>query len=350
MGTDDFEFEHYPEKTGRDGLRAILVIVLSAVVAAAVAVGLFFVATNAAITFASPTTVVVADDRGIEGYETPEKTTEAIENEDGTTCVPVTVQVTGIDARTETDLQNALVNQPTNTRSDAMLNIHVTCTGKGFIFNAMRDTWMDNIDCQNGTTTSAAKLNAAFARGGVVCQMLMVENIIQQPIDDAIVIDFNGFKSAIDRIGGIEITVDKDTKLGKFTYVAGTNTYMGDAALNYVQNRLSNPNADWGRNQNQRDLLLSLIKKMAQLDVVDQLAIANDLKGDVAMTSGLQDINGLVSLFNRFKDVEWSEGYIPTPESGWVGDQSVVFIDQPKLAEFREALKNGTLDEYFARN
>lgn len=305
---------------------------------------------GAALSASSPTTVNVSDNRGIEGYTKPDKTTASVEDEDGAVCEPVTNIITGIDARTDLDLQNALVNQPTDTRSDAMLIVHVTCDGKGFIFNAMRDTWMNEINCNNQASTSAAKLNAAFARGGVVCQMVMIESIIQQPIDDAIVIDFNGFRSAIDRIGGVEITVPSDTKLGKYTYAAGTHLYMGAETLNFVQNRLSNPNADWGRNQNQRDVLLSLIKKMAQLSPVEQLAIANDLKGDVAITSGLGNITDLVALFNQFKDVEWSEGYIPTPGSGWVGDQSVVFLDEVKLAEFREALKTGTLDEYFAKN
>ncbi len=350
METDDFEEKHYPKRTVRTVLTAFFAIIAAAVVLAFVVWFAISSALSVAVSIASPATVAVADDRGVEGYVMPDKTTQSIQNEDGTTCEPKTYQITGIDARTETDLQQALSGQPTNTRSDAMLNIHVTCTGKAFLFNAMRDTWMDSIDCGNGTDTYAAKLNAAFSRGGVVCQMLMVENIIQQPIDDAIVIDFNGFKHAIDRIGGIEITVEKDTTLGKFTYAAGTHTYMGDATLNNVQNRLSNPTADWGRNANQRDVLLSLIQKMAQLSPAEQLSIASDLQGDVAMTSGFKDVTGLVALFNQFKDVEWSEGYIPTPNSGWVGDQSVVFLDQPLLAEFREDLKNGTLDEYFAQH
>ncbi len=350
MQTDDFEERVYPKRTARTIIIALLAIVVASVVVAGIVWAAASALIGATVSFATPTTVAVAADRGVEGYVAPEKTTETVQGEDGTTCEPKTYQITGIDARTDTDLQRALVNLPTNTRSDAMLNIHVTCTDKVFVFNAMRDTWMESIDCGNGEPTSAAKLNASFARGGVVCQMLMIENIIQQPIDDAIVIDFNGFERAIDRIGGVEITVEEDVTLGAYTYLAGTYNYMGKASLNWVQNRLDNPRADWGRNQNQRDFLLSLVKKLGQLDPVTQFEIARDLQGDVAMTSSLGDITDLVSLFNQIKDYEWSEGYIPTPSGGWVGDQSVVFIDDAKLAEFREGLKNGTLDEYFARN
>jgi LCP family protein required for cell wall assembly len=70
-----------------------------------------------------------------------------------------------------------------------------------------RDLWIPELQ---------AKINTAYAigkekrkDGGLTLAKAVVKNVLGQPIDYAIRIDFNGFVKAIDMLGGLEINVDR---------------------------------------------------------------------------------------------------------------------------------------------
>ena len=46
--------------------------------------------------------------------------------------------------------------------------------------------------------------------GGVACTIQTVEELTNIRIDDAIVVDFNGFKDMVDAVNGVEVCIPKD--------------------------------------------------------------------------------------------------------------------------------------------
>ncbi len=53
------------------------------------------------------------------------------------------------------------------------------------------------------------KVNAAFARGGIELTKDTLQSVIGLPMDYYVIVDFDGFKSFIDALGGVDIVVDK---------------------------------------------------------------------------------------------------------------------------------------------
>ncbi|MFP3423209.1 LCP family protein, partial [Bacillus sp. SIMBA_161] len=64
-----------------------------------------------------------------------------------------------------------------------------------------RDT---RVHLASDTTESNANINAAFAKGGKDETLETVEQLLNTPIDKYATVDFDGFKDAIDEVGGID--------------------------------------------------------------------------------------------------------------------------------------------------
>lgn len=70
-----------------------------------------------------------------------------------------------------------------------------------------RDFWVPDIS--EKINTAYAIGNSKQKNGGLILTKAVVSKIIDQPIDYALVIDFDGFVKAIDLVGGVDIEVEK---------------------------------------------------------------------------------------------------------------------------------------------
>ena len=87
-----------------------------------------------------------------------------------------------------------------------------------------------------------------------------VSEITGQSIDEYMVIDFSGFKSIVDALGGIEIDVPKDLVDREypdnnwgyevFSVRRGLQTFNGERALKYARSRHST--SDFDRSERQQ--------------------------------------------------------------------------------------------------
>lgn len=124
------------------------------------------------------------------------------------------------------------------------------------------------------------KINAAHALGeskkadeGPMLAKNTVAGVLDFPIHYFIRIDFNGFKKAIDTVGGIDIYVDKplsdpeypcDKNAARscgFSLKAGQTHMNGELALKYVRCRKGTCGNDFGRAQRQQQVLVALRQK-----------------------------------------------------------------------------------------
>ncbi len=114
------------------------------------------------------------------------------------------------------------------------------------------------------------KMNAAYAKGGMP---LLKETLLLNfgvDIDGCFEVDFEGFKSIIDLMGGvdIELTLEEAEHLNVsygFTLTEGMNHLNGEEALGY--SRIRKIGSDYARTNRQRKVLKSVIANCKNLSL-----------------------------------------------------------------------------------
>ncbi|WP_306358012.1 MULTISPECIES: LCP family protein [unclassified Nocardia] len=109
------------------------------------------------------------------------------------------------------------------------------------------------------------KLNGVYAEGGPRCLVKVIQKISGLRIGHFIGIDFAGFETMVDQIGGVEVCTPTpliDDLLGAVLPTAGRQTIDGATALDYVRARhiRSDPTSDYGRIKRQQRFLSALLR------------------------------------------------------------------------------------------
>ena len=126
------------------------------------------------------------------------------------------------------------------------------------------------------------RLNASFVIGGMDLLKETIETNFDIRIDGTAEVDFSGFESIIDELGGISLSVtEKEADfLNSTNYisdadnrnlVAGKQTLNGNQALGYTRIRhvenADGVSGDLGRTERQRDLILAIYAKYKTADL-----------------------------------------------------------------------------------
>lgn len=109
------------------------------------------------------------------------------------------------------------------------------------------------------------KLNATYALGGPQCLTKVIQKLVGLRIGHFVGIDFNGFSSMVDTIGGVEVCTKKplvDDELGTILPNAGKQVLNGPTALDYVRARhvTGEERSDYDRIHRQQLFLSSLLR------------------------------------------------------------------------------------------
>lgn len=188
-----------------------------------------------------------------------------------------------------------------------------------------------------------------YAGGGGALAKKTLENNLGVPIHYYARIDFDGFKKAIDVVGGIEIT-NKETLIDAeypcdnnqyrscgYRLTPGTYKLNGTQALKYARCRKGTCGDDYGRAARQQEVLVALRKKALSLGTLSnptKIAALIDVVGSNFKSDlSLDEIKKLVSIG---KDIDTTkimskvltnspnDGTPPLVENGSIGGASVV--------------------------
>jgi LCP family protein required for cell wall assembly len=136
------------------------------------------------------------------------------------------------------------------------------------------------------------KINAAYPIGekrlgagyGPALLKETVGQLVGLPIDHFVMINFEGFKAVIDKIGGIYIDVPKaiddpayptdDYRTIKIHFDAGRQLMDGERALMYARTR--HADSDFGRNQRQQEVLMAIFDRIREQGLFSQLTSLDD--------------------------------------------------------------------------
>ena len=221
---------------------------------------------------------------------------------------PINILVLGSDSRDGkgNDIDN---KAGSGERSDTTILLHVSADRKeAYGVSLPRDALVDRPDCvtTEGDTIPGEELaffNSAFQVGGAACTIQTVEELTNIRIDDAIVVDFNGFKDMVDAVNGVEVCLPKDVSDPEHDiyFEAGTQRLEGDQALNYVRERtVLSPTGDIGRMKRQQAFIASMInqvKSAGTLTRPDRIyKFLEAATGSLKTTDGLDSLSELADL------------------------------------------------------
>ena len=122
------------------------------------------------------------------------------------------------------------------------------------------------IDIPRDTCWNGDKINSANATGGAPAQAEAVGGLVGVHVSYAVDVDFDGFTSMIDAVGGFTLNVPfemHDADSGAFFH-PGVQHMTGDLALRFSRDRHDFPQSDIIRTNNQGLVILAGIRQMQQ--------------------------------------------------------------------------------------
>jgi LCP family protein required for cell wall assembly len=161
-------------------------------------------------------------------------------------------------------------------RSDTTVLVHLAADRQSATMVSIpRDSILQIPDCttSDGATTAAHKgqFNSAFSEGGAACTVKTVEAATHVLIDHYVVVDFSGFRSMIDALGGVTICTPEDINDTKANLhlSAGTHDDVdGNTALAYARVRYIGDGSDISRISRQQALMSSVVQKVTSSQIL----------------------------------------------------------------------------------
>lgn len=210
-----------------------------------------------------------------------------------------------------------------NTRSDTIMIASINMdTGECKLVSIYRDTYL------NLSNDTYNKCNAAYAKGGPMQAINMLNMNLDLNITDFVTVGFEGLADTIDALGGVEIDVMESeithlnnyqismvgkTSDGKtYTANAGTDyipvTTAGRQTLNGLQAtaycRIRYVGDDFQRTQRQRTVLLAIAEKVKTASPATLNEIANKVFGEIYTSLDLSEILEMLGEASKYQVVD----------------------------------------------
>lgn len=266
-----------------------------------------------------------------EGDEAEEVALEPAELTDS-----INIFIIGTDSRADEEGVLA-ANATPGMRSDTNILLHIP-QDKNLpveVISIPRDSWVQIPSCilPSGVETKPreTKFNAAFAYGGqtgdiasaIGCTLTTFSNLTGIDVDEAVVVDFSGFKNIIDSVGGVEIEVDEEIyskNANGLRLSPGTHLLDGETALQYARARTGQglgDRGDLGRIERQQEVIASLVNKVRGdlLNPVKTYGAINETVEHLTLTNNFNNME-LLSIANSLGDREITIETIPYKDRG----------------------------------
>ncbi|EEP73783.1 transcriptional regulator [Micromonospora sp. ATCC 39149] len=244
----------------------------------------------------------------------------------------------------------------TGSRADTIIVAHLPKDrSSAELISIPRDTWVPIPRSGDGRHGGReAKINAAYAWGGVPLMVRTVEQFTGVRIDHVALIDFAGFREIIDALGGVEITSEKSfTSIHPpfRTFRQGPQLMDGETALDYARQRKQFADGDFARIRHQQQVIKAILDRAASGGI---LANPGRLNAFVRATSDSVSVDRGMSLLDMATQLRGLRGgnlfffTSPTRGTGTVGNESVVFADERRARTLYDAVRRDAVKEIIA--
>ncbi len=231
-------------------------------------------------------------------------------------------------------------------RSDSMVLVRVDPENKKVTMISLhRDTMVDMSNSPAGDY-GQQKLNAAHSIGGAAYTVQVVSELAGVDISHYAEIDFDGFKEAVDALGGVEVDVPMDiddSRAGGYVS-AGLQTLDGDQAL--ILCRARHAYDDYGdgdryRAANQRLVLTAIAKKVLSSDPATMVSTIEALSRYVTTDF---DVSEIISLAQNLRGLDTSTDFYTAMEpttSEYVNETWYEHLDKTEWQKMMQRVEAG---------
>ncbi|MEE1826552.1 LCP family protein [Streptomyces sp. BE20] len=198
--------------------------------------------------------------------------------------------------------------------TDTMMIVQLSGDGsRATVISIPRDSYVDIPAHRDRVTrkevpAGKGRINAAYGLGGPQLTVATVEQNTGLRIDHYLQVNFAGFVSAVDAVGGVRVCTAKPLKdeYSGLDLPAGTSTLDGAGALKYVRARHLDGSSDLGRMHRQQKLVAQLLHQLTSggtlLSPVRLARVTDSVLGSVKADKGLT-ADDLITLATRMKDL-----------------------------------------------
>jgi LCP family protein required for cell wall assembly len=196
----------------------------------------------------------------------------------------------------------------------------------------------------------ADRIATAYAAGGPALLVRTVESLTTLRIDHFTVIDFTGFRSMVDAVGGID--VDVPAAVGGFA--RGPTHMNGAQALGYVRDSTGFTNGDRARRQ--QAALRAILVKAVSTDTLSDPVRLYDFLDAASHAVGVDDSlsnGGMRALALRLGDLRPENVlFVRAPVSAVVrdGSRTVMRLDTSRATQLWMAVRGGAATSYVQQN
>lgn len=220
-----------------------------------------------------------------------------------------------IDVRSDSKVYNILLvgsdrrDTESSGRSDAMIILSINKrTHKIHLASLTRGLYVKIPD------HGKYMLNAAYSYGGSKLMRETIELNFRVHIDDYIRIDFSGFETAINAVGGVDIDLT-EKEVAELNLEFGTVLSAGpnhlDGALALAYSRIRHIDSDYARTGRQRKVIECLIHQMGQLDALQLDGMLRQVLPLIKTNLGADKLIGLAMDGLQYKDYPISQLMLP---------------------------------------
>lgn len=194
-------------------------------------------------------------------------------------------------------------------RSDAMILCSVNKTdGTIYLISFLRDLY---VAIPEGYSDN--RLNAAYALGGFRLLDAALEQNFGIRVDANIEVDFSGFESAVDLLGGVDVSLT-EAEADYLGLWPGMNHMDGAQALAY--SRIRYLDSDFGRTNRQRNVLTAMIAQLRNVDLASAKALVDELFPLVTTDmTNMQILDYMTWLLPMLSSAEVRALHIPADET-----------------------------------
>jgi LCP family protein required for cell wall assembly len=253
---------------------------------------------------------------------------------------------------------DAPVDKASAWRADTIILMHIPAShDKAYLVSIPRDLYVPipqsaSADCGD----RRAKINAAFAFGGLPLAVRTVECFTDVRIDNVVAIDFAGFKEVTDALGGVDLKVERSiTSIHKpyRKFKKGMNHMNGAEALDWVRQRKQFPDGDFARVRHQQEFLRALMDKATSTGTLTNPKKLNAFLQAATKALTVDESMSLVDMALQFRSLRGNNlEFLTSPHNGsqTVNGESVVVSDREKALSMYRAIAADRMGEWVGAN
>lgn len=225
-------------------------------------------------------------------------------------------------------------------RSDTMMLVSIDpVTKTAHLISILRDTYAEI------PGYGRQRVNAALALGGPELAMETVGNLLDVSVQYFVYVDFQGFISLIDAIGGVEFYVEKNMRYSTradgpeydINLEEGWQVLDGKKALQYVRFR-NDARGDYARTERQREFMKAVANKLQSTTSLVKLPqILEKIEPHIETNMTLTDMLKLGALAFEIRNETIHSMQAPPQEllrEENIGGASVITVDRDELVRY----------------